>query len=91
MTDPVVIQLLGALSNDLYRVATHTYQKSPSATRFLKESRRWIEQLKIHPLPPHINKIVQDISDTSPDLPTAEKYLMYSVLLQNYTLHTKAE
>lgn len=80
-------QLLGALSNDLYRVATHTYHKSPSATRFLSESQRWIEQLKNHTLPPYINNLIQDIGDTTPDLATAEKYLMYSILLQNYTLH----
>lgn len=82
-------QLIGALSNDLYRVATHTYHNSPSANRFLLESKRWIEELKNHTLPPYIHKIIQDIESNTPDQAVAEKYLMYSVLLQNYTLHTK--
>lgn len=81
-------QLLGALSNDLYRVATHSYHQSPSATRFLKESLKWVEQLKNHSLAPHIHKIIYDIQDAPLDLTISEKYLMYSILLQNHILHS---
>lgn len=79
--------LLGSLSNDLARVANSTYHGSPSVTRFLLEANRWASQLKNTPLPPHIQKVVSDITSATPDLARAERYLMYSVILQNYCLH----
>lgn len=84
--------LIGSLSNDLLRLATFTHNRSPSARRFLTEAKRWAAPLQSADLPPHIEQIVRDISALPPTLPTleqAERYLMYSVLLQNYALHNK--
>ncbi|MBP9702719.1 hypothetical protein KBD69_03445 [Candidatus Woesebacteria bacterium] len=83
--------LLGSLSNDLLRLATFVHNDSPSARRFLTEAKRWALQLKDQELPPYLSKIVIDIHETPSTMPTlaqAEKYLMYSVLLQNHTLHS---
>lgn len=83
--------LLGSLSNDLLRLATFVHNDSPSARRFLTEAKRWALQLKDLDLPPHLSKIVIDIHEapsTMPTLAQAERYLMYSVLLQNHTLHS---
>jgi hypothetical protein len=62
-----------------------------NALRFLKESSRWIKETSL--LPPYLKKIIKDIDPNAKeiDLATAEKYLMYSTLLQNYTLHHKVE
>jgi len=82
--------LIGSLSNDLLRLATFTHNGSPSAKRFLTEAKRWAAPLQTADLPPYIAKIVEDIILAPTDLPSlaeAEKYLMYSVLLQNYALH----
>lgn len=84
--------LIGSLSNDLLRLATFTHNGSPSARRFLTESVRWATPLASADLPPHIKKIAEEISKLPPTLPTlaqAERYLMYSVLLQNYALHNQ--
>lgn len=84
--------LIGSLSNDLLRLATFTHNGSPSARRFLTESVRWATPLTSANLPSHIKKIATEISILPPTLPTlaqAERYLMYSVLLQNYALHSK--
>lgn len=85
--------LIGSLSNDLLRLATFTYNGSPSARRFLTEAQRWALPLQDVDLPPHITKIVKEIASvpptTLPTLSQAERYLMYSVLLQNYALHSK--
>ncbi len=84
--------LIGSLSNDLLRLATFTHNGSPSARRFLTEAKRWALPLQTADLPPHIKQIVEDISAAPPTLTTlaqAERYLMYSVLLQNYALHNK--
>lgn len=84
--------LIGSLSNDLLRLATFTHNGSPAARRFLAESVRWATPLALADLPPHIKKIAEEISKLPPTLPTlteAERYLMYSTLLQNYALHNK--
>jgi hypothetical protein len=81
--------LIGSVSNDLYRVASLIHRGSDkTAARFLQESKRWTKELRHHPLKPYLKKIIQDI-DQSHDLSleSGEKYLMYSVLLANYTLH----
>lgn len=83
--------LIGSLSNDLLRLATFTHNGSPSARRFLTEAKRWATPLTSADLPPHIKQIAEVISSLPPTLPTlaqAERYLMYSVLLQNYALHS---
>lgn len=82
--------LIGSLSNDLLRVANLTHRGSQTgAQRFLMEAKRWSTQLKDKEMKPYIQKIVIDISlsDEKLSLATAEKYLMYSILLQNYSLH----
>lgn len=84
--------LIGSLSNDLLRLATFTHNGSPSARRFLTEAKRWAQPLLATDLPPHIMQIAKDISSLPSTLPTleqAERYLMYSVLLQNYALHNR--
>ncbi|KKU88600.1 MAG: hypothetical protein UY18_C0011G0009 [Microgenomates group bacterium GW2011_GWF2_47_9] len=83
--------LIGSLSNDLLRFSSLAQKGSPVATRFLIECQRWTKALTGRTdLPPHLNKIIKDIS-TNPgtfDQIIAERYLMYSTLLQNYALHS---
>jgi hypothetical protein len=85
--------LIGSLSNDLFRVASLTQRGSISAAqRFAEEAKRWAEPLLKSDVPQYIAKIAQEIFANSEDeisLEKAEKYLMYGVLLQNYTLHHK--
>ena len=83
--------LIGSLSNDLLRVANLTYRGSnTAATKFISESQRWAQELMKHDTKPYINKIINDIEALSKkkiDLELADKYLMYSTLLQNYSLY----
>lgn len=85
--------LVGSLSNDLFRVATLTQRGSLiGAQRFLLEAKRWATQMKDVNLPPYIAKIAHDIfhrNEKDVSIESAERYLMYGVLLQNYTLHLK--
>jgi hypothetical protein len=84
--------LIGSLSNDLYRVANLSHKGSmKAAERFFTESQRWTTDLEHLTVKKHIRKIIQDLGSlTVMDLTsqeTAEKLLMYSILLQNYSLH----
>ena len=83
--------LIGSLSNDLYRSACSIQRGSPVvAKRFLQESRRWVEELQGIELKDYIKKILTDLKNQNSSTLTmeeAEKYLMYSILLQNYALH----
>jgi hypothetical protein len=83
--------LLGSLSNDLNRVANLSYRSSiQSATRFWQETKRWLTDLQNYSHPPHIAKIITTLQHTAfnpTDLAQAEQHLMYSIILQNYTLH----
>lgn len=86
------ILAIGSLSNDLYRVACMAQRGSiTNALRFLKESSRSIKEINL--LPPYLKKIIKDIDPNAKEinLKTAEKYLMYSTLLQNFVLHHKVE
>ena len=80
--------LIGSLSNDLFRVATLSQRGSiRAAQRFLLEAKRWARVLKDREVAPYIMHIADDVSsrdakDTS--LESAERYLMYGILLQNY-------
>jgi hypothetical protein len=91
MTDAKM--LVGSLSNDLFRVASLSQRGSKkAASRFLTEAQRWSKDLENLELASYITKLAADISsrdasDTS--LASAERYLMYGVLLQNYALHSK--
>lgn len=89
MTDKQL--LIGSLSNDLFRVANCKASGSDKgAIRFAKEAKRWARPLKDLDIAKHIKKIALDISskkDNKISFSTAEKYLMYGILLQNYALH----
>ena len=86
--------LIGSLSNDLYRIANFINRRSyKAAERFQKETRRWARQLKNCEVKGYIKKIINDIGSSKAvnikSQKLAEKYLMYSILLQNYVLHLK--
>ncbi|MBU0978483.1 MAG: hypothetical protein ABIJ03_00660 [Patescibacteria group bacterium] len=93
MTDTQL--LVGSLSSDLFRVASLTQRGSTkAASRFLLEAKRWSEPLQKLNIAPYILNIAQDISSRDVadiSMETAEKYLMYGVLLQNYALGQIAE
>jgi hypothetical protein len=85
--------LTGALSNDLFRVVSLQQRGSlAAAERFLQEAKRWANPLRQHKVKNYIIDIATDIDmadvqDIS--LKKTERYLMYAVLLQNYTLHAQ--
>ena len=83
--------LIGSLSNDLARVASMMYKKSSSTEIFLHEMFRWVHELETQTVKPYIQNILRDIKshEKHPQFTEerAETYLMYSTLLQNYTLH----
>ncbi len=85
--------LIGSLSNDLLRVANMMYRKSSSAEIFFHEMFRWVKELDSAPVKPHIQTILKDLKshEHQPEYTQerAETYLMYSIILQNYTLHMK--
>jgi hypothetical protein len=84
--------LVGSLSNDLFRVAALTQRGSIlAASRFLTEAQRWSNDLQKLVQVSYVKKIAQDISSRDKldvGLESAERYLMYGVLLQNYALHS---
>ena len=87
--------LVGSLSNDLFRVASLVQRGSTkAASRFLKEAKRWAEPLQELKVAKYISDIAKDVSSREDDdisMKTAEKYLMYGILLQNYSLHNFGE
>ena len=89
MTDKQL--LIGSLSNDLFRVASLAQRGSnKAASRFLSEAQRWSKDLQKQNVPRYVANIVVDISNRNSldiSLSSAERYLMYGVLLQNYALH----
>lgn len=91
MTDTQM--LVGSLSNDLFRVASLAQRGSDKAAcRFLQEAQRWSKDLQNQAAPEYIVRLAEDISSRESDdisLVSAEQYLMYGVLLQNYALHNK--
>jgi hypothetical protein len=85
--------LVGSLSNDMFRVASLAQRGShKAASRFLSEAQRWSKDLQNDNVADYIVKLSADISSrdiTDISLSSAERYLMYGVLLQNYALHAK--
>lgn len=83
--------LAGSLSNDLFRVAALSQRGSvAAASRFLIEAKKWSNQLQHKTVANYVKNIAIDISsreDFDITEASAEKYLMYGVLLQNYCLH----
>jgi hypothetical protein len=85
--------LIGSLSNDLYRVSYLTQRGSlAAAEKFWHQVNRWIKDLEYVRLKPYIRKIISNIKNQPQQeiftAESAEKYLMYSTLLQNYALHS---
>lgn len=82
--------LVGSLSNDMFRVANLRQRGSTvAAKRFLVEAKRWASELQHQEVAGYIRKITEDVvNKESGDISEAEaeRYLMYGVLLQNYTL-----
>jgi hypothetical protein len=88
--------LIGSLSNDLYRVACLTQRGSTKAAeKFWVQCNRWVKDLENAKVKPYIKKIILDVksrlNSNSLNIESAEKYLMYSILLQNYCLRCKTE
>lgn len=85
--------LIGALSNDLFRVASLSHRGSTKAAeRFLHEAKKWAAPLHKKNTPKYITRIAKDIVQRKNDdisIESAETYLMYGILLQNYALHNK--
>jgi len=86
--------LIGSLSNDLYKVACLTQRGSIKAAEvFWRQSDRWIKDLENAQVEGYIKKIIFDVKSMLNSklltIETAERYLMYSILLQNYVLHYK--
>lgn len=83
--------LIGSLSNDLFRVANMIYGKSSAAETFFHEMFRWVKNLDTTSVKPYIQAILRDLKshEHHPKYTEerAETYLMYSILLQNYSLH----
>lgn len=82
--------LVGSLSNDLFRVASLTQRGAKkSSARFVQESKKWVKPLLKKNVPQYIKDIAEDVanSDNEVNMQQAEKYLMYAVLLQNFSLH----
>lgn len=83
--------LIGSLSNDLYRIACLTQRGSvKGAEQFRAQAGRWVNELDSANLKPYIRKIILDVkarqNSSLLNMESAEKYLMYSILLQNYSL-----
>ncbi len=90
MTDTSL--LAGSLSNDLFRVVNLQQRGSMlAAQRFLQEAKRWSGPLAKKADKKYIRTIAEHINLADPEetmsMAEIEKYLMFGVLLQNYTLH----
>lgn len=81
--------LIGSLSNDLLRVASLAQRGAKKGSeRFFSEAKKWAGKLEGKDVPGYINEIAKDIVKSSDKVNTerAERYLMYGILLQNYSL-----
>lgn len=85
--------LVGSLSNDLFRIASLRQRgANAAAARFLTEAKKWASLLTRKKTSPYIKKIATKVlktKETKISLTQAEHFLMYAVLLENYSLHTK--
>lgn len=81
--------LLGSISNDLFRVVSLFCRgSSTSSIKFLHEAKKWSMQVDNQKIPQYIAKIITKINNNEIENLEidAEDYLMYAILLQNYTL-----
>lgn len=85
------VEVCGALSNDLLRVALASYRKSDEvAGRFEQEAHKRIAEAKQCAVTDYSAELLPRVEQSlsTPDrLQRAENCLMYSTLLQNYVLH----
>ncbi len=73
-----------SLSSDLKRVAILRHRGSmQAADKFSAEAQKRLDEIDINSTQPYIQKILKDIPKAVSDSDTA---LMYSTLLQNYSL-----
>ena len=83
--------LIGALSNDLNRVANLSYRGSwRAAEKFWEQVQSWVTELKLQKNKPYIEKITECLAKEKlkvEDKNQAEKNLMYSIIFQNYALY----
>jgi hypothetical protein len=85
----VTLQLVGALSNDLYRAATALHRNSTqTASCFLEESNKRILELQESQPDQFIQNIITVLKEKKDDSDAvyADKLLTYSIMLQNYVL-----
>jgi len=74
-----------SLASDLKRVALLRHRGSvQAAEKFSVEAKKRVNEIDPESTQPYIQKILKDISKATVDSDTA---LMYSTLLQNYSLH----
>ncbi len=83
--------LIGSLSNDLQRVATLSYRGSEQAAeKFWQSAQVWLDELDEEQLVPYVQNIMSNLKQQKVlQKQNIEDYLMYSILLQNYTLKMK--
>ena len=87
LSDQAII--IASLSMDLKRVSLGLYRKSFSLSdRFRIEALARIDELEIDTLPTYIQSVVRKTEKILKvdEVNTADDILMYSILLQNYTV-----
>lgn len=87
LSDQAII--ISSLSMDLKRVSLGLYKKSFSLSdRFKIEALARIDELEVKILPTYIQSVVRKTKKILKEdaVNTAEDILMYSILLQNYTV-----
>lgn len=73
-----------SLASDLKRVALLRYRGSiQAANKFSTEAQKRVSEIDPQSVQPYIQKILKDVSNAIADSDTS---LMYSTLLQNYSL-----
>ncbi len=85
------LEIIGALSNDLYRIAELSARGSDKAAlRFAEEAQKRVLEVSPDQLPHYLqqrlvalSKAIQDFSTTASKY-LAEDLLMHSILLSNY-------
>lgn len=82
--------VLSSLALDLKRIALALYHQSfKTADKFSQEALLRIEEINTKKLPLYIKKIISDLKNhlgKSKNQKTAEDFLMYSTIIQNYCL-----
>jgi serine/threonine protein phosphatase PrpC len=87
-------QLIGALSNDLFRIASLSHRGSEKAAlRFAQEASKRVADLQDRKVKQYIRDVIGKINDILSEenqlKENCDNMLMYSVLLQNYCLQSE--